>query len=79
MYYIIRHMYFRVNMKMKKLTSCCCFTWIVFIKLNFTVTFLLIRKTWMPDLPVKVGGWRILRHGGDPCNGGLIPLYGLCN
>ena len=39
-------MYFRVNLKMKKPTLCCCFTWIVFIKLNFTVAFLLIRKTW---------------------------------
>ena len=47
MYFIIPHMYFRVNMKMKKLRSCCCFTWIVFIKLNFAVALLLIRKTWM--------------------------------
>ena len=38
-------MHFRVNLKMKKQT-CCCFTWIVFIKLNFTVAFLLIKKTW---------------------------------
>ena len=37
-------MYFRVNLKMKKPTLCRCFTWIVFIELNFTVTFLLI--TW---------------------------------
>ena len=29
---------------MKKPTLCRCFTWIVFIELNFTVTFLLI--TW---------------------------------
>ena len=28
----------------KKPTLCCCFTWIVFIELNFTVAFLLIRK-----------------------------------
>ena len=39
-------MYFRVNLKMKKPTLCCCFTWIVFIKLNFTFAFLLIKKTW---------------------------------
>ena len=39
-------MHFRVNLKMKKQTLCCCFTWIVFIKLNFTVAFLLIKKTW---------------------------------
>ena len=29
---------------MKKPT-CCCFRWTVFIELNFTVPFLLIRKT----------------------------------
>ena len=52
MYFIIPHMYFRVNLRMKKLTLCCSFTWIVFIKLNFTVALLLIRKTWMTDLPV---------------------------
>ena len=34
-------MYFRVNLKMKKATFCCCFTWILFIKLNFTVEFLI--------------------------------------
>ena len=39
-------MYFRVNLKMEKATFCCCFTWILFIQLNFTVAFLLIRKTW---------------------------------
>ena len=80
MYFIIPHMYFRVNMKMKKLRSCCCFTWIVFIKLNFAVALLLIRKTWMTDLPVKVGGGGggggILRNGGDPCNGGMILKWG---
>ena len=39
-------MYFRVNLKIKKLTLCCSFTWILFIELNFTVAYLLIRKTW---------------------------------
>ena len=39
-------MYFRVNLKMKKPTLCCCFIRIAFIELNFTVAFLLIRKTW---------------------------------
>ena len=39
-------MYFRVNLKMKKPTLCCCFTCLVFIELNSTVAFLLIRKTW---------------------------------
>ena len=32
-------MYFRVNLKKKKLTLCCCFTWIVFTERNFTVAF----------------------------------------
>ena len=36
-------MYFRVNVKMKKPT-CCLFTWIAFVKLNFTVACLLIKK-----------------------------------
>ena len=31
---------------MKKPTLCCSFMWIVFIEVNFTVAFLLIRKTW---------------------------------
>ena len=31
---------------MKRSKLCCCFTSIVFIELNFTVAFLLIRKTW---------------------------------
>ena len=45
-------MHFRVNLKMKKQTLCCCFTWIVFIKLNFTVAFLLIKKRGLADLLV---------------------------
>ena len=39
-------MYFKVNLKLKKPTLCCFFTWVVIIKLNFTVAFLLIRKMW---------------------------------
>ena len=31
---------------MKYPTLCFWFTWIVFIELNFTVAFLLVRKTW---------------------------------
>ena len=74
-------MYFRLNLKMKKPMLCCCFTWIVFIELNFTVAFLLIRKTWDDGFASEVGGgWWILTNGGDPSNGGrgLKPLYGLC-
>ena len=48
-------MYFRVNLKMKKPTLCCCFTWIVFIELNYTVGFLLIKKTWEDRFVGKVG------------------------
>ena len=48
-------MNFRVNLKMKKQTLWCCFTWIVFIELNFTIAFLLLRKTWNDGLAVKVG------------------------
>ena len=35
-----------------------------FIELNFTVAFLLIRKTWDDRFTVKVGEWGILRNGG---------------
>ena len=55
MYFIVPHMHFRVNLKMKKSTLCSCFTWIVFITLNFPVALLLLRKTWMTDLPVRWG------------------------
>ena len=43
---------------------CCCFTLVVFIKLNFTVALLLIKKTWMAKSASKMGGWGILRNGG---------------
>ena len=36
MYFIIPHMHFRVNLKMKKPTLCSCFAWTVFFKLRFT-------------------------------------------
>ena len=62
-------MYFRVSLKMKKLTLCCCFTWIVIIEPNFTVAFLLIRKILDDRFAGKVGGG-ILRNGGDPSNRG---------
>ena len=45
---------------MKKPTLCCCFTWIVFIELNFTVAFLLIWKTWDDGFAGKVGGDGVL-------------------
>ena len=48
-------MYFRVNLKIKKPTL-CCFTWIVFNELNFTVAFLLIGKTWGDRFAGKVVG-----------------------
>ena len=40
---------------MKKSTLFCCFTWIVFIELNFTVVFQLIGKTWDDRFAGKVG------------------------
>ena len=51
-------------MKMKKLTLCCCFTWIVFIELNFTVTFLSIKTNWDDRFVGKVRGWGILKNRG---------------
>ena len=42
---------------------CCSFTRIAFIEINFTVTFLLISKTWDGQFGGKVGEWRILRNG----------------
>ena len=63
-------MHFRVNLKMKKPTLYCRFTWIVFIELNFTVAFLLVRKTWDGQFVGKV-------RMGVLSNGGLIPLYRL--
>ena len=61
-------MYFRVNLKMKKPTLCCCLTWIVLIELNFTVAFLLIRKTWDGRFVGKVGeGGDFKKWGADDC------------
>ena len=71
-------MYFRMNLKVKKPTLCSCFTWIVFIELNFTVAFLQIRKTWDGRCVSKVGwGMGDFKKWGDPSNGGMgfIPLY----
>ena len=48
-------MYFRVTLKIEKSMLCFCFTWIVFIKLNFTVAFLSIRKTWDDQFTGMVG------------------------
>ena len=57
-------MYFIVNLKMKKPTLCCYFSWIAFIELNLTVAFLLIRKTCdgrfvgnIVCTPFFPGGW----------------------
>ena len=56
-------MYFRVNLKRINPTLCCCFTWIVFIELNFTVE--------MADFPLRWGNWGILRNGGILVIGGV--------
>ena len=66
-------MYLRVNLKMKP-TLCCCFTWIAFIEHNnFTVAFLLIRKTWdgrfvcnivcTPPPPLPLSAWGGVESG----------------
>ena len=76
-------MYFRVNLKMKKATFRCCFTWIALTELNFSVAFLSIRKTWYGQFVGKVGGMAILKNGGIILKWwwwwwwGLIFLYGL--
>ena len=46
-------MYF-INVKMKKPSLCYCFTWIIFIELNFTVVFLVIRKTWEDQFDIHI-------------------------
>ena len=38
------------------ITNHACFTWIVVFEFNFTVTFLLTRKTWDDRFAGKVGG-----------------------
>ena len=62
---------------MKKPTFYCCFTWIVFVELIFTVVFQLIRKTWDDWFVGKVGGLGILRNVGDDLEmggGGWYPF-----
>ena len=68
--FITPTMYFRVNLKMKKPTLYCCFTWIVFIELNFTVAFLLIEETCDDRCAVKVWGWGDFKKWGDTSNEG---------
>ena len=63
-------MYFRVNFKRKKPTFCSLLTWIIFIELNFTVAFQLIRITLDDQFVGGVGGI------GDPSNGGMILKWG---
>ena len=57
-------LHFGLNLKIKKSTLSCCFTWIVLIELNSTAAFLLIWKTWDERFNGKVEGWGILRNGG---------------
>ena len=56
-------MYFRVNLKIKKPLLCYCFTWIVFIELNFTVAVIEENLGW--PICQYGGGWGILRNGGS--------------
>ena len=73
------------TLKMEKPVLCGCFTWIVFIELNFTVAFLIIRDDRFTG---TVGGWGILGNGKNLSNEGddfqmeggmgwVIPLYGV--
>ena len=49
---------------MNRPVLCCCFTWIVFLELNFTVAILLlIRKTWDDRFASKAGKFGILSNG----------------
>ena len=76
MYVTITCMHFKVNVRMKKPTLCCCFIWIIFIELNFTVALLLIRKTWMTFcwLVVGIGDFKKSWGWGDPSNGAEMIL-----
>ena len=63
-------MYFRVNLKIKSHHYVVFFTWIVFIELNFTVAFLLIKKAWDDQFSSKVGGGiGDFKKWGDPIHG----------
>ena len=70
-----------MNLKIKKPTLFCCFTFILFIELNFTVAFLLVRKTWDDQFADKVGGMGDFKKwvggGGYPSNGGIILEWGV--
>ena len=43
------------KLKNKKAILYCCFTWIVFIELDFKVAFLLRKKAWDDRFPVTMG------------------------
>ena len=58
-------MYFRVNLNMKMKKPRLLFYMDIFTELNFTVAFLLIRKTWDDGFSSEVGGWGILKNGGE--------------
>ena len=83
-YLFILYVYVRHSeLEMKNPMLCCCFTWIVFLELNFTFVFPLIKKNRGDRFAGKVTDWRILRR--DLSNGWddfemreLIPCYRLC-
>ena len=64
-------MYFSVNLKMEKPMLCCCFTWIVFIKLNFSCISVNKKNLGWPIYQYG-GGWEILRNGGGGRGGGPL-------
>ena len=61
-------------MKIKKPMLCCCFTWIVFIEINFTVAFLIMRKTCDYQFASKVGDGGFQEMGDDFEMGGWYPF-----
>ena len=59
-------MYFRMNLKMKNPTLCCCFTCMKFIELNFTeLHFCQYGKLGMTNLLVRWGKMGDFKKRGD--------------
>ena len=73
---IITQLLLQSELENEKGNLCCCFTWIVLTELNFTVAFLLIRKTWDDKFAGKVWGWWILRNGEILVMGRVILKWG---
>ena len=57
-----------MNLKMKKPTLGCCFTWIVFVELKENLGWPFVSK---------VGRWGVLKNWWDPSYGGMILKWGV--